>query len=229
MSRELRQPLTADCPVLNKVKRGFSGSDFTPQGLCRFYDFESNNLIKMTLVECGKSIIPFQCGRSHHEVIIADHFSGRCQHSPDPGMFIRGLLCIGKDWQRGHNGLQVLTSPGFVNATRPLHSMPQLGYGDGGNCKMLVRSNCQPFRQIEYALLAPNNDVSIEDYCHLSGGDFSNFRAVLRSLDQALATAGDSAALVKASANSLPVQILSLAGQRRAKGSPFFSRIKWTF
>src|SRR6266436_4596690 len=106
---------------------------------------------------------------------------------------------------------------------------PQLGNGDRGNLKPVVGTGSHPLLEVEGALFAPNDDVSIENYRHLLGGALSLLRAVRKSRRQVLASFPGKPVLESASAKSRPAHTFSSSGTRRANGSPFFRSTNVTF
>src|SRR5581483_5403379 len=111
----------------------------------------------------------------------------------------------------------------------PLHAVPKLCDGDGSYFELLIRTGSQPTFEIKSPFLAANDDVRIQNYCHLPPGGFSVLRAVCMSRCQAAASLAGRSALAKASARSLPVQTFRPSGTKRATGEPFLSRIKVVF
>src|SRR5436190_15338611 len=106
----------------------------------------------------------------------------------------------------------------------PLDPVPKFGHRNGCNFKLLLRLRGKPPLQIELAFFAADDEVRIDNYCHLSEGALRAFRAVWRSRRHALASSIVSSIPARASARSRPKQTFSVAGTRRATGEPFLSR-----
>src|SRR5467141_871772 len=100
--------------------------------------------------------------------------------------------------------------------------MPSLGNRDCSNLKSIIRTGGHPTLQVKSTLLAPNDDVRVQDYRHLSAGALRLLRAAFSSRCHALASFSGKSGLARASAKSRPTQTFSLSGIRRATGSPFF-------
>ena len=60
----------------------------------------------------------------------------------------------------------------------PLYTMPQFGHGNGRHFKGLVRPGGYPSAEIKGSFFATNDDIGIQNYCHLSAGDLRVLRAV---------------------------------------------------
>jgi len=71
-----------------------------------------------------------------------------------------------------------------------------------------------------------NDDVGVEDYCHLSSGGRSVSRAARSSSCHTAASAGGREVRPTAAASSRPVQGRPFSGISRATGSPFSTRVK---
>src|ERR1700730_2404006 len=144
-------------------------------------------------------------------------------------MLIRRLLGIREDRQGLQDSSQIAFPGGPMPPGRPFYSVPQLGNCDRSHFKSVVGTGSHPLLQVEVALLAPNDDVGVENYRHLSAGALSLLRAVCRSRRHALASLSGRAVLARASAKSRPAHSFSLSGVRRANGSPFFRSTNVTF
>src|SRR5579864_1908790 len=144
-------------------------------------------------------------------------------------MFISGLLRIRDNRHRLQDRPQITFPRGPMLSGRPLYAVPELSNGDGRNFELVVGMGSDPLLQVEGAFLAPNDDVGVENYRHLSVGALSLLRAVCRSRRHALASFSGRAVLARLSAKSRPAQTFSLSGVRRANGSPFFKSTKVTF
>src|ERR1051326_3621987 len=118
---------------------------------------------------------------------------------------------------------------GAVPPRGAFHAMPEFGYTDRGNFKLIVRAGGHPRSEIKRAFLAADDDIGIQDYRHLSAGRLSAFRAAARSRCQATASSSDSSMAARAAARSRPAQTFSLSGTSRATGEPFLSKTKVTF
>src|SRR5579864_690669 len=107
--------------------------------------------------------------------------------------------------------------------------MPKLGNSDRSNLKPVVGTGSHPLLEVEGTPLAPNDDVSIENYRHRLGGALSLLRAVRKSRRHALASFSGKPVLESASAKLRPAHTFSSSGTRRANGLPFFIRTNDTF
>ena len=58
--------------------------------------------------------------------------------------------------------------------------MPQFGYRNGRDFELVAGPGSDPAREIERPFLAPDDDIRIEDYCHLSAGVLRVLRAFLQ-------------------------------------------------
>src|SRR5229473_4463580 len=144
-------------------------------------------------------------------------------------MLIRRLFRIRDDRQGLQNGSQVALARGPVFSGGPFHSMPQLGNGNRGDLKSVVGTGSHPLLEVEGALLAPNDDVGVENYRHRLRGALSLLRAVRKSRRHVLASFSGKPVLERASAKSRPAHTFSPSGTRRANGSPFFRSTNVTF
>src|SRR5260370_33053799 len=109
------------------------------------------------------------------------------------------------------------------------YPVQQLRHGDGGDFNLIVRAIPHPVLEVESALLAPNDDIRVENYRHRSTGALRALRAACKSRCQALASSSGNSVLARASANSRPTQTFSSSGTKRANGEPFLSRTNVIF
>src|ERR1700746_667899 len=116
-----------------------------------------------------------------------------------------------------------------MRSARAFYSMPQLGDSDCGDLELLVGTGRHPFLEVERSPLAPNDDVGVKNYRHLSAGALRILRAARRSRCQALASLSGRSTLARASAKARPTQTFPLSGTRRANGSPFLNSTNVTF
>src|SRR5215470_3078375 len=116
-----------------------------------------------------------------------------------------------------------------MRSGRPFYAMPELCDGYRRDLKLVSWSGCYPVLEVKTTPLASNDDVSVENYRHLSAGVLRTLRAASRSRYHAFASFSGKSTLARTSANSRPTQTLSLSGTRRAYGSPFFKSTNVTF
>src|SRR5271169_2523911 len=95
--------------------------------------------------------------------------------------------------------------------------------------KLIIGTGRHPVLEVESALLAANDDVSVKNYRHLSTGALRVLRAASRSRCHALASFCGRSVFARASAKSQPAQTFSISGPRRANGLPFFRSTNVTF
>src|SRR5579863_317347 len=111
----------------------------------------------------------------------------------------------------------------------PLHSVPKFGHRNGRHFEMLIRTPSHPAAKVKRPFFAPDDNVGIQNYCHLSDGDFRVLRAARKSRCHAAASAAVNLVWASTSARSRPVQTFSPSGANRATGEPFLTNIKVTF
>src|SRR6516165_10601722 len=100
----------------------------------------------------------------------------------------------------------------LMRAGRPLDAVPEFGNRYCSNLELLFGTRGHPVLEVESALFASNEHVSVENYRHLSAGVLSALRAACRSRCHALASFSGNSTLARASAKSRPTQIFSLSG-----------------
>src|ERR1035437_3648100 len=183
----------------------------------------------MFFVECCHATAALQCSGGHDQIIITNQFARTGQLRPDARVFVGGFLGVGNDRERGENRLEIFLPANALRPAGALHAMPEFGDGDGGDFKSFRRLGGEPAWQIKRAFLAPDDDVRVEDYRHLSSAGLRVLRALIKSLRQPSASAGERSTCASASAKSLPVQIFSASGMRRANGLPFLTSTKLRF
>jgi hypothetical protein len=116
------------------------------------------------------------------------------------------------------------------DADGTFHTVLQLSHGYRGNFESVVRERGHPGLDVKGALFSPDDDVRIQNYCHLSTGALRAFRAADKSRRHDLASPSSNSVPAKASARSRPAQTFSsFSGTSRATGEPFLSRTKVTF
>ena len=134
--------------------------------LFRLDEREASHFAKVLDVKRRYRTASFQRGCCYDYVIEANHLSSRLQFGPNASVFIGGLLRIREDRQGSENGLKVLLAARPVGTRGTFHPMPKLSDGYCGNFESLIRERCDPCLEIERALLASDNDVRIQNYCH---------------------------------------------------------------
>src|SRR5436190_3163406 len=144
-------------------------------------------------------------------------------------MLVSSLLGIGLHGQHRQNCFQILESPVSVRRSSSLHTVPEFRDRYRSHLKLFLRLFRQPGPQIKSTLFASNDDIGIQDYCHLSLGAKSRFRDEAMSLSHARASWAESFTFPIASARSCPLQTFWRSGMSRATAFPFFSSTKVVF
>ena len=179
---------------------------------------QSLDVLKVTPVEGGELAAPLSGSCSHDQVVVTSHLACCLRLRPDARVFPRDLIRVGNDWEEFENRFQISLAAWAVFGAGALHAMPQLGERDGGNFDFLGCVLSEPSARIESALLAPNDDIRIEDYRHLSSGALKDVRDCRRSSTHARASSGERSVVASARASSAPVQRDTAVGTSRATG-----------
>lgn len=180
---------------------------------------QSSNVLEMTPVEGGELAASVTGGRGNNEVVIPRHLSGSLCLCPDSCVFPRDFIRVGNDWEECEHRFQISLSSRAVFGRGAFHPVPQLRKCDSGDFDFLGRVEREPAAQIERALLAADNNIRIEDYCHLSSGALKATRDCRRSSAHARASSGERSVAASARASSAPVQLSTGVGTNRATGT----------
>ena len=183
------------------------------------HEVQSSDVLEVTPVEGGELAAAITGGRGHDQVVVAGHFPRRLQLRPNARVLPRDLPGVDNDRKHRQHTLQIRLAARAVFRRGALHSMPQFRNDDGSDFDLLGPVLGKPARQVERALLSPDDDIRIEDYRHLGSGALKAARDCRRSSAQARASSVERSVVARARASSAPVQRPTGAGTSRATGT----------
>ncbi|MSU64245.1 MAG: hypothetical protein EXS31_17955 [Pedosphaera sp.] len=183
------------------------------------HQFQSTDVLEVPPVKGGELAASVVGCRGNNKVLVTGHFARCLKLRPDAGVLAGDLVRVGNDREEREDCFQISLSSRPVFGTGVLNAMPQFGDDDRGEFDFLGRVEREPVAQIECALLAPDDDIRIEDYRHLSSGALKAARACRRSSAQTRASSGERSVVASARASSAPVQLGTGVGTKRATGT----------
>ena len=206
-------------PTIAKVLDAGTAEGAEVRSQSERHQLQSPDVLEVFTIEGRKSAATMTRGGCDNQVVVARHLPGCLGLSPDASVFPGDFIGVRNHGEEPERCFQISLAWLAMLGVSPLHSMPQLGDRYRGDFDFFARLGSEPSAKIKSALLAPDDDIRIEDHCHWSSGALNAARDLRMSLAQARASSGESSTWAKQRASSAPVHRGAEAGTSRATGT----------